>query len=89
PSTVAAPTAPPPLVPGPVTTSDPYVTEERPIKSSDSSSSFLYKIKIRRKQKPQDPTYGNYELVRQAIRDCLPKPDYDDGSIGPNMVRFT
>ncbi|KAG7862954.1 hypothetical protein KL939_000273 [Ogataea angusta] len=79
--------APPPS-PTPVP-KEQQVIEDRPIKSSDSNSSFFYKIRIRRKNKPQDPTYGNYELVRQAIRDCLPKPDYDDGSIGPNIVRFT
>ncbi|QPG76017.1 hypothetical protein FOA43_003403 [Brettanomyces nanus] len=60
--------------------------EEPPV-----SKSIFYKIKIRRKNKQTShPTYGNYDLVRRRIKDCLIQPSYQpDGNIGPNMVRFT
>ncbi|QOU19032.1 hypothetical protein BRETT_004253 [Brettanomyces bruxellensis] len=57
----------------------------------EGSRNVFYKIKIRRKGRSQiDPTYGNYELVRQRIKNCLVQPSYKpDGNIGPNMIRFT
>ncbi|VEU24289.1 DEKNAAC105521 [Brettanomyces naardenensis] len=58
---------------------------------SPNSKNIFYKIKIRHKNKSQKhPTFGNYELVRQRIKNCLVQPSYQpDGNIGPNMIRFT
>lgn len=56
---------------------------------------FIYKIKIRKPYiKNQinstfDRTRGNYDLVRQEISNRLNIANYDDGSIAPNIVRFT
>lgn len=57
-----------------------------------AANSISYKIKIRAKPKDyhDHPTYGNYNLLRQAIRNVIPQPGYQpDGTIGPNLVRFT
>lgn len=58
----------------------------------DTGNTISYKIKIhnRRKDFKNHPTYGNYELLKQAIRNIIPQPGYQpDGTIGPNMIRFT
>lgn len=61
-----------------------------------SSNSIFYKIKIKRKNnnnKPDfkdHPTYARYDLVSQAIKNIIPQPNYlPDGTIGPNMIRFS
>lgn len=61
---------------------------------NDSTKNIFYKIKIRRKNSRNDiknhPTYGRYDLVAQAIRNIIPQPNYlPDGTIGPNLIRFT
>lgn len=57
---------------------------------SPRHKSVLYRIKIRRKSKSsRDPTYGNYDLLRQTIKNAIHQPSYPGGNIGPNMVRFT
>lgn len=61
---------------------------------SAKSNNIFYKIKIRRKNPKNDfkdhPTYGRYDLVAQAIKNIIPQPNYlPDGTIGPNMIRFS
>lgn len=61
---------------------------------SAKSNNIFYKIKIRRKNSKNDfkdhPTYGRYDLVAQAIKNIIPQPNYlPDGTIGPNMIRFS
>lgn len=58
----------------------------------NTTKDVAYKIKIRKK--PKDfkghPTYGNYDLLRQAIKKIIIQPNYKpEGTIGPNLVRFT
>ena len=31
---------------------------------------------------------NDYEAVKQAIKQIMPQPDYDDGSLGPVLVRL-
>lgn len=61
-----------------------------------SNRSLFYKIKIKRKHSKHlegfkdHPTYGRYDLVEQAIKNVIPQPEYKpDGTIGPNLIRFT
>jgi hypothetical protein len=71
-------------------------TENKPTIQVKSPGKSFYKIKIRRKQhlKSDDdknhPTYGRYDLLAQAIKNIIPQPNYlPDGTIGPNMIRFS
>ncbi|GME86262.1 unnamed protein product [[Candida] boidinii] len=60
-----------------------------------NSENFIYKIKIRKPYIKNQinssfhKTRGNYDLVRQEILNRLDIANYDDGSIAPNIVRFT
>lgn len=62
---------------------------------SGTPKSIFYKIKIKRRAARQDslkenPTYARYDLVAQTIKNVIPQPNYlPDGTIGPNMIRFT
>ncbi|ODV83546.1 hypothetical protein CANARDRAFT_177696 [[Candida] arabinofermentans NRRL YB-2248] len=64
-------------------------TSEIPI----TSNGILCKIKIRKHHPQLNPIRQSlddkYEAIRRAIRDTLPQPDFEDKSLGPNMVRFT
>ena len=40
------------------------------------------------KERPAPPTDSQLEAVRQDILALLKKPDYDDGSAGPVLVRL-
>lgn len=38
--------------------------------------------------KSQVPRPGDFESVKRSIIDLLRQPDYDDGSVGPVLVRL-
>ncbi|GME80321.1 unnamed protein product [Ambrosiozyma monospora] len=59
-----------------------------PAKRPSSRSRFFLHFK-KSKDMKDHPTYGRYDLVRQAIKDILPQKDFDDGSLAPIIFRFT
>ncbi|GMG28391.1 unnamed protein product [Ambrosiozyma monospora] len=59
-----------------------------PAKRPSSRSRFFLHFK-KNKDMKDHPTYGRYDLVREAIKDALPQKDFDDGSIAPIIFRFT
>lgn len=45
-------------------------------------------LRVKRSQLEMAGEKGDYNAVKQAILDILPQEDYDDGSIGPILVRL-
>ncbi|CDK29275.1 unnamed protein product [Kuraishia capsulata CBS 1993] len=73
-----------------------YMSPEKPYKPisqeghSSGASRTKKKLKIRFKRVVDVPVLSvtDYQSVRHAIEKLLDQPGYDDGSIGPNLVRF-